>query len=647
MKVFNNAKIEDILIERYRINSSIKEYKGYKVKSPQETIRTIEDYFSRINLKVKYIPFGRNILERFTPFQSGFAVLTPSNNENVVLMRTYGKGVTPILSKASAVAELIERFSGYGMVSSGLIKHYLSQFKMESIWRDRRRKFNDHIGKLFSFQSLDASLILSKEDWKAFDRLSKNICFSLTRKKFYIYPEEFFVKFCGSNGLASGNTKEEAILHAIFECIERLVGLYFLDTLPKVKRINIESLSHPTLQKLIDAISNMGIKFEILDFSFVFGIPAFITIFDVDEWNLDNSNRLITSTQYPLFRIGVDTNPEDAIMRCFTELLQGQPPIYDAIANERRIRRVLSKISKVVDKYAPFIRDLLKTPSASFVRGNPPSFIDLRRYIKNCREKEPISEVKSIYDIDIKIELDRIVSLLKRRKIEILVSDVTNPLVPFPVALVRLEGGDDYFEHVPLNTYLYLVLGERSSKRRYSLIRKKVRSILYPSKLRESILSENWRIDIHQEDFISAILEDIYTNGIESPLWGVALDKLYLLSLFLIRMGMYNDALSCIDAALTSDINDIHLILTRAYICSKLDMKKDFEHLLDFAKVINYDNIDIKRYLNELDDPIIHSNPFKPCHMNCGKEKGHLCDNCFFNYVDEDTFMKNFLEEYL
>ena len=112
--------MKDHLLKHYTLRDSIKKYKGYKVKSPEETIKIIESYFSKIDLDVKYIPFTKSILRGYSPFQSGSATLSPKDNDDITLLKTNGKGVTSLLSQASATAGAL--LVTYGNLSHQMIK---------------------------------------------------------------------------------------------------------------------------------------------------------------------------------------------------------------------------------------------------------------------------------------------------------------------------------------------------------------------------------------------------------------------------------------------------------------------------------------------------------------------------------------------
>ena len=82
------SSIKDYYKDHYQLKDSIKKYKGYKVKSPEETINTIKTAFEKINLKVIHIPKGNSILKKYYPFRTGNAILTPKENDKIILLKS-------------------------------------------------------------------------------------------------------------------------------------------------------------------------------------------------------------------------------------------------------------------------------------------------------------------------------------------------------------------------------------------------------------------------------------------------------------------------------------------------------------------------------------------------------------------------------
>ena len=49
------SSLKDELKKKYEIKDSIKDYKGYKVKCPEDTINIIETAFDKIGLKASFV----------------------------------------------------------------------------------------------------------------------------------------------------------------------------------------------------------------------------------------------------------------------------------------------------------------------------------------------------------------------------------------------------------------------------------------------------------------------------------------------------------------------------------------------------------------------------------------------------------------
>jgi YcaO-like protein with predicted kinase domain len=630
------------LLNHYCLNESIKKYKGYKVNSPEETIERIKKAFSKINLNARYEPHQMNILIEYTPFLSGSAFLYPKENSEKIILRTNGKGVTPRLSQASAIAELIERFTGYGLAGpfSG---HYSASMKMKEIWLKKGLR-NKHLEESLPFESINTLELIPPDRKDEYHTLAKSVCYSFTRKKLFCYPEEFFVNLCGSNGLASGNSKEEAILQATFECIERLCTFYVLDKLPECNKISAESVTHPTLIRLIKNVEKIGVKYQMLDFTYLFDIPVIITIFDHKDWNFP-TGKYDPYLGYPIISTGVGTDPEDAAMRCFTEFLQGKLPVYDDISTGYKTgyKYSLSKLD-----IPPYIESRKRSAIPTMICGIAPESVNLRKYLDAERKEISIKDIKSIYDIDFKVEIEKVIEILKNKNIEVFCQDITNPYLSFPVVYVMVSGGEGYYSKIPLNGYECLVLGTDDRSKRYAYLNRLL-EIITSRELRKppiELFKKDWCHEVNQESLVSNIIDDLFDKGDNETLWGVPMNKFYFLALLYLRMKKYDEAMNCINACLCKDTQYLPAILTKAFLYSKLNQTENYNQIIDYADIINKEHIDLKEKLTELENPIIKNNPFELCDLKCKlKNKPNLCNNCFFGYVKEEVFLRTMIDE--
>ena len=142
--------------------------------------------------------------------------------------------------------------------------------------------------------------------------------YSVFDNKLIMLPYQLLLYAVGSNGMAAGNTNEEAITQGICEIFERYV----------LRKIFTDAISLPTIpnsyydktniDKAIKKIeSEDGYKIIVKDCSLGLGLPVV--------------GVLVLDTQHGLynFNIGADCNPLIAIERCLTELYQNSNDIFE------------------------------------------------------------------------------------------------------------------------------------------------------------------------------------------------------------------------------------------------------------------------------------------------------------------------------
>lgn len=120
-----------------------------------------------------------------------------------------------------------------------------------------------------------------------------------------------------TNGLASGNTRDEALLHALMEVIERdAVTLWKLGTHAWAgsRAIRPETVSDPACRWLIDRFAAAGIDLAIFDVTSDLGVPAFLCLID------DPSGE----TGAAELGCGAHPAPEVALVRALSEAAQAR-----------------------------------------------------------------------------------------------------------------------------------------------------------------------------------------------------------------------------------------------------------------------------------------------------------------------------------
>ncbi|MCX5749987.1 MAG: YcaO-like family protein [Candidatus Saganbacteria bacterium] len=225
-------------------------------------------------------------------------------------LKTSGKGLTPEQSKASAVMEFAERYSWL-------------HFDYEHYEGYCLKSFNEI--KKGDIQTVDESYFLCNFiDLKDRDELLREIkdiplkwvlgtCLN-DRKPFY-YPVNWHNMVVGSNGLAAGNTMEEAILQALCEVIEREnICRLFMDMEPG-NDLKLESINNLLVTRVLENSQKNGIKFTIKDISFDFKVPTFIA-YGIREQDKDKLT-------YQGVGQGASTDPQKALIRALAEYFEG------------------------------------------------------------------------------------------------------------------------------------------------------------------------------------------------------------------------------------------------------------------------------------------------------------------------------------
>ena len=109
-----------------------------------------------------------------------------------------------------------------------------------------------------------------------------------------------------TNGLASGNILEEAILHGIFEVIERDAWSIFELTHKNYAQIDISSIENEIIIDIIEKFESEGIKIKLMDFTADIKIP---TIAASADDTITKDAGLLT------LGMGTHLDPEVAILR--------------------------------------------------------------------------------------------------------------------------------------------------------------------------------------------------------------------------------------------------------------------------------------------------------------------------------------------
>lgn len=282
---------------------------------PQETIRKAQELISDLGLLTSE--------QWFTPVNGLYSL-----HLSVIGTSIYsnGKGSSPEFALASAYGELLER--------------------MQNLAFYRISRYSDYYAPKTKFRVAQDEVITNgicdlKEQEKYFRMVLETERFDecihaweyvygtsgVTNTRFkniknpndeILIPELVFSVCYGSNGMASGNTYEEAVVQALSEIFERYA----------VKRIIDERLTPPDVtEKVIKQFPEIGeiiqevqiqsddIRIQIKDVSLGLGLPVFAAVY------------IDTRRNEYFVNLGCHPNVCVAIECCLTELYQGQEKV--------------------------------------------------------------------------------------------------------------------------------------------------------------------------------------------------------------------------------------------------------------------------------------------------------------------------------
>ena len=221
-----------------------------------------------------------------------------------------GKGISKDNAKASAMMEGFERYSAERQDSDETIISSANELGKDYIDPKSLNLPKEFEKKDISDMNLEWSL--------AHDLISDKDFYIPTNAIYHPYTHENDVKTLfksNTNGLASGNVLEEAILHGIFEVIERDAWSIFELTHKNYSQINLDTIESDIINESIEKFTSNGINIKLMDFTADINVP---TIAASADDTVTRDAGLLT------LGIGTHLDPEVAILRALTEVAQSR-----------------------------------------------------------------------------------------------------------------------------------------------------------------------------------------------------------------------------------------------------------------------------------------------------------------------------------
>lgn len=364
-----------------------------KAAFPEETIRNVESKLKTAGFKIY------KGLKRIDKGRLGIPVyisLYDIDGQKITgHYKQMGKGQTEDLAKASALMELVERFSLFFYLKN------LSQKAVFTPWE----KLED--------KTIPWELILhSVEDEE--DEKTKEIATQYLRKvpmyfveafevgseKIKYLPFHWFWLIYEYNGSAAGNTYPEASVQAICELIERHTNALSVRINKPMQAIKRSSIKGDP-EELLRCYERLGIQTWIRNMSFGFPVPT-VAVMAMDPSTYPTRSEIV-------YAAGTATSPERALIRALTEVAQ------------------LAGDFDTEGKY---------------IESGLPKFKTLEEAVNviNYSEEIDLTELPNVSSEDHNEELKTLTCELKKKGFEIYIIDITHSDLQIPAIYAIIPG---------------------------------------------------------------------------------------------------------------------------------------------------------------------------------------------------------------
>lgn len=340
--------------------------------------------------------------------------------------RSMGKGITPLQAKAGALAECAE------WVASK------EHTELPGYMVGHQSAITDAVG----IEQMIPHVAVSKDVVERIKQTDIAMFWvdgvSLITGKTAKIPIEFVRRISGPSGMAAGNRREEAIVHAIDEIFERRVHITVLKQKLVMPTIDMETITHPVIREQIAFVRSKGIEIYLKDLTFGGVMPCVGAYF----WdpNIPEDYQF-----HHFFKVGTGFNLEDALLRVFTEYAQGRMAdefIDGSKADQDRVLkydlRALKCTADDGDNYlSAFMFGFVPQKTAAFLKEGPVVPFRKGEKFEDCLQD--IAKAKGIFE---KLGKD------------CYVIDFTDQDIGFPVVEVVVPGYSDVLPYYPAESHI-------------------------------------------------------------------------------------------------------------------------------------------------------------------------------------------------
>lgn len=335
--------------------------------------------------------------------------------------RSMGKGITALQAKAGALAECAEWVAA----------RELAELPGYAVGHQKTMPDAVGIEELISHVEVGPEVVerIKRTDTAMYWVDGHSLMSGRTVK----VPIEFVRRIGGPNGMAAGNRREEAIVHATNEVFERRVHITVLKQKLVMPTIDAATIGNPVIREQMAFLKGKGIEITLKDLSFGGELPCIGAYF----WdpNIPESYQF-----HHFFKVGAGFNLEEALIRVFTEYTQGRL-LDEFITGSREEQdrvlkydlRALRSVGADSDNYlSAFMFGFVPQATAGYLREG-----DMVPFRKGEQFEDCLQDIERAKAIFVLLGKDYIVV------------DFTDPGVNFPVVEVVVPGYSDVLPYYP------------------------------------------------------------------------------------------------------------------------------------------------------------------------------------------------------
>ncbi len=360
-----------------------------KARAPQETVQWVRQRLENINMrllaKTMRIDTGRlNIPVYISLCGADASALTGTKKQ-------MGKGATPAQAEASALMELMERFSFFSFIHG--------QRFLTACLKELQGPATSLEVLLKSVHDTETPLNRAKSFLETCP-LRWVPGRNLTEDQDQWIPIDWFYLINEYNGPAAGNTLEEAVLQGLCEVVERHVGSVISHDRLITAAIDLKSVNDEAAAELLEKFERCGIRLFVRDFSLDTGIPT-VGVLAYDPETFPQRSEIV-------FTAGTTSHPAKSLCRALTEVAQ----LAGDFENRTTYRPTLPKYESLQEA----------------------------RYLMESKGTVPLQALPDLSHDNLYVEIQRAVESLSRLKWPVLVVNVTHDALQVPSVYVIVPG---------------------------------------------------------------------------------------------------------------------------------------------------------------------------------------------------------------